>query len=86
MRPLTPKDKQFVVGTVVYLRSGSPKMTVIKTVYTNRKSDVTCQWIAYGTTELQTATFPHSAVRRTKQYISPNESRPRSDLDDEDFF
>lgn len=68
------EDGRFQAGDVVYLKSGSPRMTVT-TVVAN--SAVRVVWVVYNTGELQTADLPHDALRLAE------EKRVYSRYDDE---
>lgn len=68
------EDGRFQIGDVVYLKSGSPRMTVT-TVIAN--TSVRVAWVVYNTGELQTADLPHTALRLAE------EKRVYSRYDDE---
>lgn len=59
------KDGQYELGDIVYLKSGSAKLTVVG-VHQNEFREVTeldLAWMYYETQELRQARLPASAVR-----------------------
>ena len=51
----------FQIGDVVYLKSGSPRMTVVSMHPDN--PDITVAWVVYGTGELKHAVLPVLALK-----------------------
>jgi hypothetical protein len=60
------KIMQFEPGDVVYLKSGSVKMTVVSASYatggTLGESCVTVMWMVYDIKDIRTQSVPHSAL------------------------
>jgi uncharacterized protein YodC (DUF2158 family) len=53
------------IGQTVYLRSGSPKMTVVRQV---DDKTVECVWTVFGTGVLQRAELPAAALKKAPVY------------------
>ncbi len=62
--PQLPGARPFAVGDVVYLRSGSPRLTVISIV--PNVAYVEVAWIVYESGELRKATLPEAAFEENK--------------------
>jgi uncharacterized protein YodC (DUF2158 family) len=57
-------DGKFEMGDVVYLKSGSPKMTVTCVI---ANTAVRCVWVVFGTGELKSADLPHDALKLAQE-------------------
>lgn len=74
------KVMQFEPGDVVYLKSGSVRMTVVAAYYDKNgqvEGSVTVMWMVFDTKSINTTNLPHSA-------LVPADTRRRpSDYNDE---
>lgn len=60
-------ERKFLIGDVVSLKSGSPRLTVVG--YT--MNGVSVEWIAYNTGVPHTAVYPASCLELSDRRLAP---------------